>query len=169
MKCLNYFLTLTFLLFSLAAMAQAPCETLAHNQFDFWVGEWEVYHAKEDTLVGHNHIKEILNNCVIEENWTGISGFAGKSFNSYNPLDSTWNQVWVDVGGSTYHFSGRFKDDVMQLYGKTTINKKPVQFDMAYHFNRQEDTVRQIWKASNDGGETWNTLFDGIYRKKEKR
>lgn len=168
MKYLNQLLALTFLLISFTLNAQQPCASLAHNQFDFWVGEWKVYHATADTLLGTNHIKKILNDCVIEENWTGATGFAGKSFNTYNPADSTWNQVWVDVGGSTYHFSGRFKDNVMQMHGENMVNGKPVLFDMAYHFNKEKGTVRQVWKMSNDDGKNWKTIFDGIYRRKKK-
>lgn len=168
MKYLNKILSLAFLLLTLTTMGQSPCETAAHKQFDFWIGEWEVYNAKADTLVGHNHIKKILGNCVVEENWIGIGGFAGKSFNTYNTQDSTWNQVWVDMGGSTYHFSGRFEDEIMQLYGETSLKGKPIQFDMAYHFDRENDTVRQVWKTSKDDGKSWNTIFDGIYRKKKK-
>ena len=105
-------LALSFILFFCINMlfSQTPCSSEAHRQFDFWVGEWNVYHAKEDTLVGKNHIKLLLNDCVIEENWTGGSGFQGKSFNTYNAQDSTWNQVWVDVAGNTYHFKGKYKD-----------------------------------------------------------
>lgn len=169
MEYLNKVLTIAFLLFSSALMAQSPCSSLAHSEFDFWLGEWEVYHTQADTLVGRNHIKKILNNCVVEENWTGASGFQGKSFNTYNPVDSTWNQVWVDMGGSTYHFTGRFKENVMQMYGETTnAQGKLVKLDMAYFFDKEKDTVRQVWKMSQDKGESWNVVFDGIYRKKKK-
>ena len=152
---------------STGLFAQSPCSTPAHNQFDFWVGDWEVFSTTADTLVGHNTINRILGGCVIEENWTGGTGFQGKSFNTYNPVDSSWNQVWVDVGGATYHFKGQFKDNVMQLKGTTVgRNGKKVLFDMSY--TPQEDgAVRQLWKLSNDEGESWNVAFDGMYRKKK--
>lgn len=104
---------------------------------------------------------------MIEENWTGSTGFQGKSFNTYNPIDSSWNQVWVDVGGATYHFKGQFKDNVMQLKGTTLgRNGQKILFDMSY--TPQEDgAVRQLWKLSNDEGENWNVAFDGMYRKKK--
>ncbi|MEM9822817.1 MAG: hypothetical protein AAF985_17180 [Bacteroidota bacterium] len=143
-----------------------PCQTEGHRQFDFWLGEWEVYHTTADTLVGHNHIKNILNTCVIEENWTGASGFQGKSFNTYNPVDSTWNQVWVDVSGATYHFSGRFKDDVMALEGMQKTQKGTLLFKLNFHYDRSKDIVRQIWKMSNDGGTNWGIIFDGTYRRR---
>ena len=149
------------------AFAQAPCSTPAHSQFDFWVGDWEVYSTTADTVVGHNTIKKILGGCVVEENWTGGTGFQGKSFNTYNVQDSTWNQVWVDMGGATYHFKGKFTDNVMQMKGKSPgRNGQMVLFDMSYH-PQEDGAVRQIWKMSTDGGKNWNTAFDGMYRKKK--
>lgn len=148
---------------------QAPCSAPEYRQFDFWVGDWEVFRPGTDTMVGTNHIKNILNGCVIEENWTGGGGnFQGKSFNTYNPVDSTWNQVWVDTGGNTYHFKGKYADNVMLMKGETISRRtgKKVHFEMSYTHDPEKDTVRQIWKTSADAGETWNTIFDGLYRKK---
>lgn len=148
---------------------QAPCSAPEYRQFDFWVGEWDVYHATADTIVGTNHIKNILGGCVIEENWTGGGGSIGKSFNTYNPADSTWNQVWVDNGGSTLNFKGRYADNVMQMRGETISRRTggKVLFEMSYTHDPEKGTVRQVWKSSTDEGENWNTIFDGIYRKKE--
>ncbi|MCB0633889.1 MAG: hypothetical protein R2824_32405 [Saprospiraceae bacterium] len=147
---------------------QAPCSGPEFRQFDFWVGEWDVYHSTADTIVGYNHIKNILNGCVIEENWTGGSGFLGKSFNTYNPVDSTWNQVWVDAGGSNYHFKGGFTDGRMLLKGETISrqNGQKVLFEMSYTPDPDAHTVRQVWKASRDEGASWNTIFDGVYKKR---
>ncbi len=145
---------------------QPACSTEGHRQFDFWIGEWDVYDTKSDTIVGHNHIKNILNSCVLEENWTGGSGFKGKSFNTYNPIDSTWNQVWVDVGGATYHFSGRFKNDVMALRGETETLKGKALFKLTFYYKRSLDIVQQVWEMSTDNGTTWTGIFDGTYKRK---
>lgn len=147
---------------------QAPCSDPAYRQFDFWVGEWDVYHPTADTALGYNHIKNILNGCVIEENWHGSTGWQGKSFNTYNPVDSTWNQVWVDQSGNTYHFKGRYDDNVMKMKGQTTNRNtgQPVLFEMTYTYDPEKQSVRQIWRSSNDEGDNWNTIFDGIYKKK---
>lgn len=161
-------LSLLTMPFSLAFGQPSACSGPEYRQFDFWVGEWDVYHPAADTIVGHNHIKNILNGCVIEENWTGASGFQGKSFNTYNPVDATWNQVWVDVSGSTYHFKGTFANGVMLMKGETINpqNGQKVLFEMSYTPNEETQTVRQLWKSSADEGATWNTIFDGVYRKR---
>lgn len=148
---------------SLTAQNNSPCQSEAHSQFDFWVGEWSVYKTGTDTLVGKSSIQRILNGCVVEENWYGATGFEGKSFNTWNGVDSTWNQVWVDVSGATHHFSGMLEGNMMQLYG-TAPNE--TRFDMRYIPDPTSGTVRQIWKSSQNNGKTWQVIFDGTYRKK---
>ena len=148
------------------AQNQTPCESEAYRQFDFWVGKWTVYKTGTDTILGHSHIKNILNDCVIEENWkSNSSAYEGKSFNTYSPQDSTWNQVWVDNSGSTLHFKGKYKNNVMDMYGESTIKQKTSHFNMSFTYNEKENTVRQVWKLSADKGKSWNIIFDGTYVK----
>ena len=47
------------------------CQSEGYNQFDFWVGKWEVYRPGTEILLGRNHIKKIAKGCAILENWTG--------------------------------------------------------------------------------------------------
>ena len=75
---------LLFTLISATSFAQKPCEKdSVYNQFDFWVGEWKVY-DKNGQLAGTSKITEILDNCVILEEWTSSGSqqgfvFSGKS------------------------------------------------------------------------------------------
>lgn len=148
--------------------AQNPCSSINHNQFDFWVGNWEIYHTQADTIVGHNTIERILNGCVIQENWTGTTGFKGKSFNTFNAIDTAWNQVWVGVSGATYHFKGKMEGTAMKLKGQTIgRNEQAVLFKMSYTPDKNTGNVRQIWKQSTDKSENWTVIFDGIYKKKK--
>lgn len=74
-----------------------PCCIPEFKQFDFWIGNWDVY----DTLgnkVGENKIVTTQDSCLIQENWKS-QGQTGTSNNYYNKADSTWNQVWVSVTG----------------------------------------------------------------------
>jgi hypothetical protein len=34
-------------------------------------------------------------------------------------------------------------------------------------YDNPDGTVRQWWESSTDGGATWETAFDGLYRKKK--
>lgn len=162
-------ITFCLAIFPLQMMAQnqSPCADEAHQEFSFWVGEWTVYKTGTDTIAGYSHIKNILGSCVIEENWKSTnSPYEGKSFNTYAPQDSTWNQVWVDNSGATYHFKGKYANQVMDMYGETSTKKGVLTFNMSFTYNEKEDTVRQVWKSSTDGGKSWRIAFDGTYKKK---
>lgn len=160
------FLTFLFCVCTLPFFAQtsSPCEAEAYRQFDFWVGKWTVYKTGTDTIAGYSHIKNILGSCVIEENWkSNRSAFEGKSFNTYNPQDSTWNQVWVDNTGNTYHFKGKYEDNLMDMYGQSTANGQTSHFNMSFTYNEKEKTIRQVWKLSTDEQKNWRVIFDGTY------
>ncbi len=77
-----------------------PCSTNPiYRQFDFWIGEWEVYGIK-GKKAGDSKIELILDSCIILENWTSTTGgYAGKSFNTYNSTTKQWQQTWVDNRG----------------------------------------------------------------------
>ncbi|MBI2992621.1 MAG: hypothetical protein HYY48_00400 [Gammaproteobacteria bacterium] len=140
------------------------CSTPAHNEFDFWIGEWDVT-TPDGKPAGTNRIEKILNGCVIYENWqSATSGYSGRSFNTYDSITATWNQVWVDTDGSTIHFRGRRTDNVMDMEGTQVTKEGTLQYRMSYTLNR-DGSVRQWWRRSRDG-KSWETIFDGLYRKK---
>ena len=150
---------------ALVAQGSPPCADEKSRQFDFWIGEWEVF-AGED-LAGHNSIQPILDGCVLQESWRGSRGSAGSSFNFYNPRSGRWQQFWVWRNGTTLELEGQLEDGNMILSG-TTVGEdgKTVHHRVAWYDN-PEGTVRQWWETSNDGGATWETAFDGLYRKKK--
>jgi len=160
---------LALLLCSLAAPAAEPsppaCTTPAHGEFDFWIGDWEVTTA-DGKPAGTNHIEKILAGCVVSENWqSATSPFAGKSFNTLDVLTGSWNQVWVDTGGSTIHFNGRRRGNVMDMTGSQQTGKDTLYFQMSYTLN-DDGSVRQIWQQSTDQRQ-WQVIFDGMYRRKK--
>jgi hypothetical protein len=143
-----------------------PCENAAYRQFDFWVGEWDVFVAG-DRPAGRSSIQLILNQCVVFENWTGARGYVGKSFNFYNNQTKKWNQVWVDGAGGNIFFEGEFRDGTL-YYTATTLDAQAAKTQHKLTFyNLGPDKVRQLWEQSTDGGKTWNTVFDGEYRRKK--
>jgi len=148
-----------------AQNATTPCADAAHAQFDFWVGEWNV-ERPDGTPAGTSRIEKILGGCVILENWNSASApYEGKSFNTYDPLTGTWNQVWVDNTGTTIHFSGSLRNNVMDMEGRHTTADGTSLQRMSFTHN-PDGTIRQLWLQSRDGKE-WQTLFDGLYRRKQ--
>jgi hypothetical protein len=147
-----------------------PCAAAEHRQFDFWLGEWEVFGPK-DKVVGHSRIESILNGCVIAEHWTNggnpPGAGDGKSFNSYNAQTKQWEQFWVDAQGGRLILAGGLKNGSMVLEGQ-----QPVADAKTGHFQRERITwtpntdgsVRQLWESSTDDGAIWTVAFDGSYR-----
>ena len=149
---------------ALLAQDPPPCVDEKSHQFDFWIGEWEVF-AGED-LAGRNSIRPILDGCVLQESWRGSRGSAGSSLNFYNPLKDKWQQFWVWRNGTTLELEGGLENGNMVLAG-TTVDKegKRTSHPVTWYDN-PDGTVRQWWETSSDSGATWETAFDGLYRKK---
>lgn len=174
--------TLTFLalFLSFGIIAQEDTQTQTQTQnpcncceaqyldFDFWIGEWEVFDTS-GTQVGTSLIKQKIKHCIIEENWTGGSGFTGSSYNFYNKQDSTWNQIWIDNTGGILNMKGGLKD------GKMVMQTEPIRGREGFMiFNRitwtpfEDGSVTQAWEVIHLDDESIVQLaFYGIYRKKE--
>ena len=135
------------------------------DQFDFWIGVWNVHDYNSKKLVGRSKIEKIVGGFGVEETFYGIPGpFHGKSLNKYNFFTGKWEQFWIDNNGMTHSFSGEF--DVEQ--NKMILKKEEKRRDgILYHqllFEKLVNgNVRQTWKQSNDQ-ENWKVNFDGEYR-----
>ena len=147
--------------------ADPDCSAGEYRQLDFWVGEWGVTYA-DGRPAGKSVIQKVLNGCVILENWSGVDGFDGKSFNMYDRNKKKWTQKWVDSRGQLLEFEGNFQGKTLEYTTRyTRLDGKNVLASMSFS-PESNGTVRQIWKQSSDDGKTWNIEFDGIYTKKEK-
>jgi len=153
-----------------AQTAPNPCSTdPIYRQFDFWIGEWEVYGVKGQKA-GDSKIELILDSCVILENWRSAKvNYSGKSFNTYNAQTKQWQQTWVDnVGGSTEFLEGKYEQDKMVFttkpfpFSKDTIAVRKLSF-----YKISADKVRQHGEISKDNGKTWLTEYDLEYRRKK--
>ena len=147
------------------AQDESPCSAEQSGQFDFWIGDWEVYSG--DNLAGTNRVEPILDGCVLQENWVGTQGNVGSSYNFYNPQKKKWQQFWVWRNGTTLELQGSFAEGKMVLEGKSLARDGAEVLNRITWYDNDDGTVRQHWQASRDGGENWQTAFDGMYRKKE--
>jgi hypothetical protein len=144
--------------------ANPPCERAEARQFDFWLGEWDVYEPNGEKA-GVNRINKILGGCAIQENWSGTGGTTGTSLNLYVNAKNQWHQTWVDNSGGLLQLDGEFRNGKMVLAGETPTRDKPR--NITRHRITWEPVsggkVRQLWEASEDGGKAWQILFDGMY------
>ncbi|MCB0476825.1 MAG: hypothetical protein KDC84_01600 [Crocinitomicaceae bacterium] len=158
-------LLLTALSFSLI-YSQCNCCTDQYNQFDFWVGEWEVYDTTGNK-VGDNSIVELEGGCILSEHWRSVKGGSGRSYNFYNSSDSTWNQTWIDSQGGNLILKGQAGTDQMKL-ASAPFQKNGNQLQHQITWTKQEDgSVEQRWDVLDEEGNIKNTLFLGIYKRKE--
>lgn len=163
------FLGLSFLLIlSLPAQTPPPPAPLPPEarQFDFWVGEWEVTNPA-GKLAGRSKIESIAGGAALLENWTGANaGFTGKSLNAYNPARKQWQQFWVGSDGGILELVGGLVEGRMILSAEHAVKGVRTIERITWTPNA-DGTVRQHWEQSVDGGRTWKTAFDGLYRKRE--
>ncbi len=143
------------------------------REFDFWIGEWDVYATGSSTLVGHSIIQKISEGCAILENWTSNRyPYSGKSINYYDGDKKKWEQVWVGSGGveppaSDVHrfFNGEYKDSAMHFTFTTTVQGKPAIGNFIF-YNLGKDKVRQYQETSVDDGKTYQVVYDFTYLRK---
>ena len=146
-----------------AQVPSKPCADAESHQFDFWIGDWDVFNPKGD-LVGTNLIAPIYGGCVLHETWKAVKVVHGQSFNRYDAERGVWHQTWVDNGGSLLLLEGGMKGAEMVLSDATTPGRKPgAQVNEVRWSKNADGSVRQVWTTSKDGGKTWATAFDGKY------
>lgn len=144
--------------------APERCTAPEHRQFDFWLGDWTV--TANGVPAGRNVIHAIQGGCALQENWqgAGAGGITGTSFNIYDRERGTWHQTWVDASGTLLLLDGGMVDGAMVLEGRRPAPNGggDVLHRIAWTPN-PDGTVRQLWEASQDDGENWNVIFDGVY------
>jgi hypothetical protein len=149
------------------------CGSPEHRQFDFWLGEWDVYSGSQ--LAGTNSITSEHDGCVIAEHWVGTSGLTGSSLNVYDAATRRWHQTWVDSSGSLLLLNGRFADGAMRLASDAVSDAHDTDpgsdarrgtLDRITWTPNADGTLRQLWEQSTDGGRSWTIAFDGVYRRR---
>ncbi len=148
------------------AAPAAPCSSAEHRQFDFWLGEWTVT-TPDGKLAGHNRITSILGGCALREEWSGAGGGSGTSTNVYDATRGVWHQTWVDAQGSLLVLEGGLRDGAMVLEGRTRGREGKTLENRVTWTPAADGSVRQVWDVSRDGGSTWKTVFDGLYRRSD--
>lgn len=156
------FICLTFI----TKQVFANCQTAEYRQFDFWLGTWQVTN-KLNKNISSNKVSSINNGCGLLEEYTTESGYQGKSLNIYDQTDGLWHQTWVDTSGLRLVLAGRWQEK----QGNMVLEGKGYDKNMLELLNKiiwtplDNGTIRQQWLQSRDQGKTWQSIFDGIYRK----
>ena len=151
------------------ALPNPVCEsTKGFNDFDFWLGEWNVYSNDESRqLQGSNLITKHHQNCLIMESWTNVKGGTGRSMNYFDPVEDQWRQLWVAGGYSIDYTGGLNESGSMVLNGKINYYKtgKSHAFRGKWTLNA-DGSVRQFFEQQDLESQVWAVWFDGLYIKK---
>lgn len=134
---------------------QKPCISPEASQFDFWVGNWDLYSA--DTLTGTNTIFKLMDGCALQENFESKkTGYSGKSWSMYNPLLKLWQQTWIDNQGGFIYLTGKFENGSLTLTTepRKLPNGKEQVYHMVYH-NIARDSFDWDWESKTDNAVTW--------------
>jgi hypothetical protein len=146
-----------------------PCESGGHYEdFDFWVGEWNVF-TPDGRKAGTNRIDKTENGCLILERWTGAGGGTGTSVNYYDPSRETWAQLWVSGNGVVIKIEGELRDGSMVLEGVLIKPGGDSQPFRGTWTPNPDGSVRQFFEISTDQGATWTSWFDGRYVRVQSR
>lgn len=152
-----------------------PCMKNAQtHEFDFWLGEWDVYNKGTTTLVGKSKIESASGGCMVLENWTAVGNppHNGKSMNFVDPESGKWMQVWVGSSGInnlniTHFYDGEYKDGAMRFVFDRTMQDQKIIGRFIF-YNEGPNQVRQFNEQSSDGGKTWTTSYDLTYKRAGK-
>jgi len=144
------------------------CVSPGFDQFDFWVGEWEVFANATGNKAGENSIQKQEQGCVLIERWQGASGGSGMSMNYYNPVLDQWRQLWVSANRYAIDIVGGLQNGVMQLEGKIHYFQGASQdFRGSWSLN-DDGSVRQFFEQFDADSEEWQVWFDGRYVRKSE-
>ncbi len=147
------------------ADTKKACQAEHYRQFDFWIGNWEVF-SRDGKKVGNNNISIAMNGCVLKEHYVSATGYEGESLNIYNKADNEWHQTWVDNTGLLLQLDGSWNGHSMTLFGKgKSASGQMIEHRIVWKPQKNGD-VHQIWDISEDKGLHWKNSFFGVYKKK---
>ena len=135
------------------------------DDFDFWVGEWDVYSTDgQERLLGHNRITKHYGDCLVMEEWESAGGGGGMSINYYNGVTGEWRQVWVSDGYAIDYTGGLDADGAMVLEGHLFDYRQNTKSGFRGIWTPLDDgSVIQHFDIHNGGNDTWTVWFDGRY------
>jgi hypothetical protein len=137
------------------------CRQPGHRDFDFWLGRWVITQAS-GTPGGVSAITRELDGCAVMETY---QGGGGRSLNLYDGQRDRWTQTYIDGGGLLLRLAGALDGDAMVMSDEVRITPGGLALTSEITWTPAVDgSVRQIWRLSTDGGETYAVNFDGTYR-----
>ena len=99
------------------AVPPAFCSAPEFRQFDFWLGDWDVFDVGKSAVVAHARVDLTLGGCVLREDYQGANGLQGQSFTLYDAIRKIWHQSWATNRGQLLVIEGKLDAGQMLLAG----------------------------------------------------
>jgi hypothetical protein len=149
----------------------APCDTPQHHQFDYWVGDWQVFNADTKQLVAVDHVEKHSEGCIVQQNLTFITDLYRRPGVSYrlagigvNRFDGeAWLQMWADNQWGAIVLRGS-PDATGSMVFTSIIPSRNRDLKITYE-KRADGTVRNVEYVAPAGSGKWEKYGDLIYRR----
>src|SRR3982750_424815 len=83
------------------------CAAPEYRQFDFWLGDWDVFDFNDpNTRVARVQVERMLDGCVVRESYTDNNGLQGQSLSTFDIGRKLWHQTWVTNRGQLLLLDG---------------------------------------------------------------
>jgi hypothetical protein len=144
---------------------QIGCRAAPFRQFDFWVGDWDVYDADNAAArVARVRVSLILDDCVLLEEYTGADGHKGRSFSLYDASAKVWRQTWVTNRGEFLAIEGGLEPSGDMVLSGADRTAEGAARRVRGRWVPERGGVREIAARSLDDGASWKPWFDLEFR-----
>ena len=158
-----FFTAASFFASFAAQAAMPPCATPEHRQFDFWIGDWDVYDAGDAQPSMRIKVEKILDGCALRETYQDVNGMLGESINFYDAGRKLWHQTWATNRGQVLLLDGKLESGSMAFRATEQTAQGPVLWRAVWI--PQGEEVRETAETSTDGGKSWKQKFDIVFRR----
>ena len=142
----------------------ANCEAAVYRQFDFWLGQWELFEHGAAAKAADVRIEAILDGCALREDYSDADGVHGTSLSSYDVRTSRWQQTWMTNRGQQVVIQGSLQGKELVFSGWR--HDGPTELLVRARWIPDGVNVRQTAETSADNGRTWKPWFDLDFRPK---
>lgn len=143
----------------------SACHAAEYRQLDFWIGDWDTFETDGSvaTSIARARVEPIAQGCALRERYQQVDGLVGEAILSYDPVRRQWQQTWVTNRGSLMVLWGQMIDGALVLEGESH-QADGTSVLQRITWKAQDDGVRESAVLSKDGGKSWTSAFDVVFR-----
>jgi hypothetical protein len=150
--------------------AGGACDTPQHHQFDFWVGDWQVFDANTQQLVAFDRVEKQSDGCIIQQNLSFLTDLyrrpgskvrlSGISVNRFD--GEAWVELWADNQWGAIAMRGSL-DEKGAMVLKSIIPSRNRDLKIIWE-KHTDGTVRILQYVAPAGSGKWDKYGDLLYR-----